>query len=415
MHDVRGHHEGTLIQRPNGVKYVVVSLPGGQRRSRRACPHIHPPADRRKWCPEARQTLRDLQALEPEQLAANRLTLGQYLREWLEDVRPRLAPATWRKHEQHIRVHLAPALGGRRLSELSVGDVRRYLAGQRGLEVQTLRHHRATLRRALSDALREGLVNRNVAALAEPPPLPHRERPILTAAQVRTLIEGTREDRLWALWVLLATTGLREAEALGLTWEDVDLGDGPLVGSAVRTRRDDHREAVRVVSPDAVGPAPRAAAVHVRHTLHRVPRVDPARSWELRPPKTPKSRRTVTLPAVTADALREHRRRQLEERMAAGVPTEDGLVFVRPDGRPYHGSKLTALLYPILDRLELPRVHVHDLRHSAATILYGAGVPIEAIADMLGHSTTRVTADLYRHRVPEMQADLADRMDRALA
>ena len=151
------------------------------------------------------------------------------------------------------------------------------------------------------------------------------------------------------------------------------------------------------------------AAVHVRHTLHRIDG-----QWQLRAPKTPKSRRTVTLPEVAADALREHRRRQLEERMAAGIPTEYGLVFVRPDGRPYHGSKLTTLLYPILDRLGLPRVTVHDLRHSAATILYGAGVPIEAIGDMLGHSTTRVTADLYRHRVPEIQRSLADAMERAV-
>ena len=78
------------------------------------------------------------------------------------------------------------------------------------------------------------------------------------------------------------------------------------------------------------------------------------------------------------------------------------------------GSKLTTLLYPILDRLGLPRVTVHDLRHSAATILHANGASIEAIGDMLGHSTTRVTADLYRHRVPELQSDLAERMERAV-
>ena len=122
----------------------------------------------------------------------------------------------------------------------------------------------------------------------------------------------------------------------------------------------------------------------------------------------------MTLPEVAASALRAHKARQMEEWLAAGRPGELGLVFVRPDGRPYHGSKLTTLLYPILDRLGLPRVRVHDLRHSAATILYGAGVPIEAIGDMLGHSTTRVTADLYRHRVEELQRDLADRMQEAV-
>ena len=122
----------------------------------------------------------------------------------------------------------------------------------------------------------------------------------------------------------------------------------------------------------------------------------------------------MTLPPVTVEALRKHKAAQLEEWLAAGRPGEAGLVFVREDGRPYHGSKLTTLLYPVLARLGLPKVAVHDLRHSAATILYGAGVPMEAIADMLGHSTVRVTQDLYRHRVEALQQDAADAMERAI-
>ena len=122
----------------------------------------------------------------------------------------------------------------------------------------------------------------------------------------------------------------------------------------------------------------------------------------------------MTLPEVAASALRAHKARQMEEWLAAGRPGELGLVFVRPDGRPYHGSKLTTLLYPILDRLGLPRVTCHDLRHSAATVLYSEGIPLESIADMLGHSTVRVTQDLYRHRVPEMQREAAAAMDRAV-
>lgn len=329
---------------------------------------------------EARKALAELQRLKAEGAAdGSRLTLGQFLRGWLVDVRPRLAPATWRKHESICRVHLVPKLGHRRLSELSVAEVGRFLARE-DVDPQSRRHHRATLRRALADAQRAGYVTRNVAALAEPPRLEQRERTVLTADQVRTLIDGTRGDRLHALWVLLATTGLREAEALALTWADIDDGQ-----------------------------------VTVRHTLHRIPRAPKGTNpWELRPPKTAKSRRTVFLPPVTVEVLREHRRLQLEEWLAAGRPGEAEMVFVRETGQPYHGSKLTALLYPILDGLELPRVTVHDLRHSAATILYAAGVPLEAIADMLGHSTTRVTADLYRHRVETIQRDAAEAMERAV-
>lgn len=402
---LRRHNEGSIYQRADGRKVAAVSLPDG-RRVTRYCPHRHQPKDRRTVCPEIRAHHKELLRLRDEGAAdGSRLTLGQYLRGWLIDVRPKLAPATWRKHESIVRVHLLPALGHHRLSDLSVAHIRRHLLVQ-VLDAQTVRHHRATLRRALADAVRDGLVTRNVAALAEPPPLPHRERAILTAEQVRVFLAGIAghalpagqhgpvrpPDRLRALWVLLATTGMREGEALALTWDVVDLD-----GASLRVEDTLH----------AVGKSERE---------RRKAEGDPewARRWERRSPKTAKSRRTVTLPAMTVEALREHRRRQLEEWMAAGRPGEAGMVFVDPRGRPIHGSKLTTLLYPILGRLGLPRVTVHDLRHSAATIAYAAGVPLEAIADNLGHSTVRVTQDLYRHRVPELQRGLSDAMERAL-
>lgn len=365
MRAVRGHNEGSIYPRKDGRLVASISLGGGRRATRYA-----------KTKAEARLRLAELQKLKAAgAVEGSRLTLGQYLARWLDDVRPNLAPATWRKHESICRTGLGPALGRRRLSDLSVADVRRYLASA-PVGAQSARHHRATLRRALADAQRDGLVSRNVAALAEPPSLPSRERTVLTADQVRALIDGTRDDRLRALWILLATTGLREAEALGLLWADLD---------------------------------PDAATVTVRATLQRVDG-----EWQRRPPKTARSRRTVYLPSVTVDALREHRRAQMAEWLAAGRPGELGLVFITPRGRPIHGTNLSKLLYAHLDRLGLPRVTIHDLRHSAATMLYAEGVPLEAIADMLGHSTVRVTQDLYRHRVEHIQKGAADAMQRAL-
>lgn len=214
---------------------------------------------------------------------------------------------------------------------------------------------------------------------------------MLTAPQVRGLMDGTAGYRLppghagptappaflHPLWVLLATTGLREAEALGLKWESVDL-DG--------------------------------ASLRVERTLQRNDG-----TWQLRPPKTAKSRRTVFLPPVAVEALRNHRRRQLEWWMASSRTGVADMVFTTPRGRLIHGPNLTKQLYAVLDRLRLPRVTVHDLRHTSATILYANGVPLEAIADMLGHSTTRITADLYRHRVESIQRDAADAMQRAIS
>lgn len=301
------------------------------------------------------------------------LTLSQYLQSWLTTVRPSVAPATWKQHESIVRLHLLPALGRHRLSDLSVAAVRSYLSGSR-LDPQSTRHHRATLRRALADAHRDGLVTRNVAALAEPPKLTRKERPTLDAAHTRRLIDGTRDDRLGPLWTLAVTTGMRAAEMIGLQWEDID-----------------------------------GATLHVRHTLH----------WldgkpVLMEPKTRKSRRSIHLTDVAIDALERQRKRQLEDRMKAGRPGKDGLVFTNRFGYAYRGNNLVPFLHDATDRLDLPRVTVHDLRHSCATLLHSMGVPIEVIADILGHSSTRVTADLYRHRVPELAKDAAAAMQRAV-
>lgn len=202
------------------------------------------------------------------------------------------------------------------------------------------------------------------------------ERTILTAAQVRILNDGTAHDRLHALWVLATTTGMREAEMLALTWSDVDL---------------------------------EAGRVGVGSTLHRI-----AGEWKFRDPKTEKSKRDVSLPPVTVAALRAHRARQLLEQARHGVMGREGMVFTTERGQPIHGSNLSKILYAHLGRLGLPRVTVHDLRHSAATVLYAAGVPLPVIADMLGHSTIRVTSDLYRHRVPELSKEAAQRMQEAV-
>lgn len=362
------------------------------KRSTATCHHDHS-GPGRGACQEARDLLVELERLKAQHAPSNArtLTLGQYLERWLVDVKPNLAPATWRKHESIVRVHVLPALGSIRLPELSSGDVRRWLARSDGLGGQSRRHCRATLRRALADAYRDGIVSRNVGALAEAPKLDQRERPILTAEQCRVLIDGTAGyrlppgivgpvlpvDRLHALWVLAVTTGMREAEMLGLTWEDVDLNVTP--------------------------------TVTVRHTLQRV-----EGEWQLRPPKTDKSRRVIPLPPVTVAALHSHRQRQMAERMAAGAPGKDGLVFTTVRGLPIHGSNLLPELRAHLARLGLPKVGIHDLRHSCATVLFGMGVPLEVISDMLGHSTTRVTADLYRHRVPALALDAVARMEEAV-
>lgn len=364
MTPVRGHNEGSLFRRKDGRWVAVVTFPNG-RRSRSARSKTEALAHLRELLRQRDESVRE----DPRSLR-----VGPYLLRWLDEVRPRLAHSTWRKHESIVRVHLIPALGDRRLSELSVAVVRRFLDGG-VLDAQTRRHHRGTLRRALADALRDGLVTRNVAALAEPPPLDKAERTYLTAAQVRTVIERAREERHWPLWIVIVTTGLRVSEALGLAWSDVDLD---------------------------------ARTVTVSRQLARVDG-----QWVRSKPKTRKSRRTVPLTPQGVEAFAEQRRRQDAERGEHPRPI-DGLVFTTPTGAPIHSTNLLPPFRAMLARLGLPRITIHDLRHSAATMMLAAGVPIPVIADILGHSTVRVTADLYAHVVPELRRDAADRLAEVL-
>lgn len=365
----RSHGEGTVIKRTRRRKdgtrvtswVAVVTAPDGSR-----------PSAWRDTPEEAEAARLELLRLHGiGRLDATRLTLGDFLLRWADGLD--MAPETVRKHRIIVKVHLVPALGRIRLAALSPSDVNRYLARTQ-LHPQTLRHHRATLRRALADALRDGLVTRNVAALSRAPRLSTPERSWLDADQARRLMDATKGTRIHAPVVLALCTGMRQAELLGLAWSDIDMKGGYLT---------------------------------VRHTLHRVDG-----QWVRLAPKTVKSRRTVDLVPLALDTLREHRRAQDALRGASAI---DGLVFTTERGYPIHGPNLLPPLRAALKAAGLPlTVTWHDLRHSTASILLAAGVPIEVISRILGHSTTRVTADLYAHVVPELKRDAAAKLQDAL-
>ena len=349
------------------------------------------------------------------------ITVGEYLAAWLERERVRLRPSTWRQRDQYIRLYLTPALGRVVLAKLTPGQVEamtsalvsgRELAGlpavrprdvgelparrsgptrppvyvpTRPRSPQTAASARVILRRALADALRDGLVIRNAASLARPPRIATRDmaagRDYLDAVQLRRLIEACRDHPLGPLVTVAVTTGLRQGEILGLAWPDVRLG-----------------------SP---------AALTVRRSRSRSFR---AEGWELAEPKTARSRRTVNLPSPAVDALRVERDRQAAAREAAGDAWADvdGLVFTDAYGRPLVGSTVTHRFHDLLALAKLPRIPFHGLRHTAATAMLTAGVPIKVVSDVLGHSNISITADIYAAVVPELRREAADAMERVL-
>jgi integrase len=231
------------------------------------------------------------------------------------------------------------------------------------------------LHRALRQAVLWGLMFRNPTEAVTVPRPSGREMQTLTEEEVGRLFQASRGHRLHALWVLLATTGLRIGEALGLRWSDVDFASGRLV---------------------------------VNRALQRQPGV----GYVFVEPKTAKSRRTVYLAQGTLASLVEYRRRQREDQLAAGPEWNNtGLVFTTPMGRPIDGTWATKWFHRALDQAGLPRIRIHDLRHTAATHLLRRGVHPKVVQELLGHSTISLTLDTYSHVAPALHAEVASHME----
>jgi integrase len=240
------------------------------------------------------------------------------------------------------------------------------------------------LHAALRDAARWGYLARNVADTADLPKgstpemrvwSPEQLRAFL--AHVRAFLAHMRADPLYAAWMLFATTGMRRGEVAGLRWADVDLDAGR-------------------VSP-------------------RRPRVVVNYEVVVSEPKTAKGRRSLALDPATVAALREHRARQAEQRLAVGPRWQDsGLVFTWPDGRAVHPQRFSNWFEQHARAAGLPRIRLHDVRHSYATAALAAGIPAKVVSERLGHATIAITMDTYSHVLPGLDEHAAGTVARLI-
>lgn len=311
------------------------------------------------------------------QIPTNRTTTAAFLEEWLEtSVRPRLRPATVASYEDTVRRYVLPAVGRIALSKLTAEDVGRMLAGlavrKPAISPTTQRYAYAVLRIALGRAYKSGRVLRNVATLVDPPAKARVEMRPLTSEQARGFLEFVARDRFGPLYALAIATGMRQGELLALRWSDLDLDAG---------------------------------TVAVRHTLRR-------KTHELAEPKTARARRVLRLGTIAVGTLREQRRRQLEERLAAGRHWQDhDLVFATRTGTPLDSRNVTRALQEALSRAGYPRQRFHDLRHAYATLMIEDGEELAIVSRSLGHADLSTTADVYAHLTPTMLSRSAARMD----
>ena len=302
-------------------------------------------------------------------------SMEAFLAQWLAEViRPNRSVWTWRGYRSAIDTHIVPAVGKVKVEKLTPQHVVKLMNRMRddGASPKTIANVRVLLRSALATAVRWNLAARNAAAVTDAPKAEQHEIKPFTKAEAKAFLAAVAGDRLEALYTVALTMGLRQGEALGLRWDDVDLEAGML---------------------------------HVREQLQRVDG-----TLQRVPLKTKRSRRVLTMPAPALGALREHRRRQLEERLAASRWTDTGYVFTTSIGTPLEARNVVRSFKAILTRAELRDVRFHDLRHSAATLLLVQGVPSRVVMEILGHSQMSTTTNTYQHVVPELQREAADRM-----
>ncbi|MET9698453.1 tyrosine-type recombinase/integrase [Streptomyces sp. NPDC006529] len=305
--------------------------------------------------------------------------LSEWLPYWLDNiVKPHRKRTTYAKYETHVRLYLVPSLGTKRLESLGVGDVRRVLVQlKKANGAATAKESHRVLRTALTAAVREELVTRNVATLVEPPTVDARDIAPWSLQETLDFLAAGRKDPLFAAFVLAIALGLRRGEIVGLRWENVDL---------------DKRE------------------IRIRTQRQRVG----GEAYE-DDPKGKRRRQTLPLPGICVAPLRWQRMKQAEMRAKAGAKWEEtGYVFTTRTGRPIEPRNVYRSFTRVAKDAGLRVIRLHDARHGTATLLTAAGVPPRVVMEILGHSQIAVTMNVYAHVVQDTQREAIGHMDRLL-
>lgn len=390
----RGNNEGSIYKMPDGRWRAAVSV--GKDVNGKPKRKVFTKATRHEVQSELTKALRDVQLGLP--IVSEKQTVAKFLDHWLNEVvKPIVRPKTFRTYSDLVKNHITPCLGDLPLGKLSVQHVREFLNSKlavqelpkKSFSARTVKHLLVTLRGALAVAVKDGLIPRNVAALVDPPRVQRSEAKVFSPDQARTFLDAVKGSRLEAAFTTAVAVGLRQGEILGLKWSDVNLETGQLT---------------------------------VRASLQRVDK----KLIQVEP-KSVRSRRRIQLPAVCVESLTRHKLDQdlVRRKWAGSQWRETGYVFTTRIGTPMDARELLREYYAITrpkpkdkdvlpPKLPFPAIRFHDLRHSAATLLLAQGVSPRYIAELLGHSQVSFTMQTYAHVLPEVQKEVANKMDEIL-
>jgi len=317
-------------------------------------------------------------------LEPSRVTLAEFLDRWLAHMRPQISARTHERYTKLVTKNIAPALGNVILSRLQAVQIseayaRALVSGRRdgkgGLSPASVHYQHRVLKKALGQAVKWRLLPGNPIDAVDPPRVERTRMQTYDMAQTAEALALVRHTRLYVPVLLALLCGLRRGEITALRWRNVDL---------------DGAQLAIVESTEQISNATR-----------------------LKETKTGRAR-TVALPSLVVEELRQHRIKQAQELLQIGIrQSGESFVYSREDGQPMQPRSLTHAWDQFRTRTTLPRIRFHDLRHSHATHLLAGNIHPKIASERLGHSKGGITLDLYSHVLPGMQADAAARVDLA--
>lgn len=361
----RGNQEGAIYQRKNGRWQAQLVIQGHRFSrsffSRKEC---------QVWI---RETLNQKdRGLTSDSFSS---TFGEFWENWLSIVKPRLRINTWLQYKGLGKYHLLPALGDLQLSQIKPMEIQSLYAAKlkAGFGTRTVQLMHAVLRNALRFAEKQGVIPVDPTRRVDKPKLAKKEMEILTDDQVRGLLIVAGDKDLGVLLQVAITTGMRRGELLGLRWSDVDWA---------------------------------AATIRVRRQLQRIP----DRGLVFSEPKSKSGIRTVQLGSYTLKKLMQYK--NCQDREFAAGENKENLIFPSSDGTPKEPRVLVTQFKALLVKAGInPKIRIHDLRHTAASLMLMSGMELIRIARQLGHSKPSITLDIYGHLIPGLENDAAQRLD----
>ena len=378
----RGWHQGTIQDMPNGKKRIIVTLENGKRVSK-VC---KTETECNRWAikiqanPELISPKPILTPQKPPENGPKLPTVGRWFEEWLVQVKTSIRDTTYTDYARYTNEHIIPEFGDYALTELTLPLIEDFYVDltQEGYPAPTVRYIHRVFHRGLAVARKRGLVTHNPADDATIPALENKEMMFLNEQQVHILLITVKGHEHDALYDIAVKAGPREAELLGLKWQDVDF-------------------------------------VHATMSIQRQAKRVKGKGIQLRALKTKSSRRTIHIGEATLNLLRHHKVQQETRKLETGEAwQENDLIFPSSIGTPMDQSNLVAEFKAILEIAGLPEIRFHDLRHTAASIMIKYLKDIFSISRTLGHSKPSTTMNIYGHLMPGVQESGAKIIDEAL-